>query len=49
MSTEVQSKMTFSEIISFSLVTPFVVLVMPFLLAVYTLGFLMDIVGWLDS
>ena len=42
-------RMTWGETISFALVTPFVALVMPFLLAAYTLGFFMDIVGWLDS
>ena len=42
-------RMTWGETISFALVTPFVALVMPFLLAAYTLGFFMDIFGWLDS
>ena len=42
-------RMTTGEAISFALVTPFVALVMPFLLAAYTLGFFMDIFGWLDS
>ncbi len=37
------------EFLSFCLVLPFVGLVLPFLLAAYTLGFLMDVVGWLDS
>lgn len=51
MSSQVESEksMSFGELISFSLVAPFVALVMPFLLAVYTLGFFMDMVGWLDT
>ena len=40
---------SFSEFMSFILVAPFVGLVLPFLLAVYTLGFFMDITGWLDT
>ena len=42
-------KMTVGEFVSFALITPFVALVMPFLLAVYTLGFFMDIVGWQET
>ena len=34
---------------SFLLVAPFVGLVLPFLLAVYTLGFFLDLSGWLDT
>ena len=37
------------EFISFLLITPFVALILPFLGAAYTLGFLMDVVGWLDT
>jgi len=44
-----QDKMSLSEMASFSLVAPFVGLVLPFLLAVYFLGFLLDIVGWIDT
>jgi hypothetical protein len=42
-------KMSFTELVSFSLIAPFVGLVFPFLAAVYFLGFLMDVVGWLDT
>ena len=42
-------KMSLTELISFSLVAPFVGLVFPFLAAVYLLGFFMDVVGWLDT
>ena len=42
-------KMSFAELVSFSLVAPFVGLVFPFLAAVYLLGFFMDIAGWLDT
>lgn len=42
-------KMSFGELVSFSLVTPFVALVTPFLLAAYTLSFFMEMCGWLDS
>lgn len=38
-----------SEFFSFLVVLPFVGLVMPFLGAAYTLGFLMDVTGWLDT
>ena len=38
-----------SDLMSFLLVMPFVGLVLPFLLAAYTLGFLMDMVGWLET
>lgn len=41
--------MSITEFLSFSLITPFVVLMMPFLLASYTLGFLLDVVGWIDT
>ena len=37
------------EFLSFLVVLPFVVLVFPFLAAVYTLGFVLDLVGWLDT
>lgn len=37
------------DLMSFLLVMPFVGLVLPFLLAAYTLGFLMDMVGWLET
>jgi hypothetical protein len=37
------------DLVSFLVVAPFVFLVLPFLLAAYTLGFLMDQVGWLDT
>jgi hypothetical protein len=38
-----------SELVSFLLILPFVGLVAPFLGAAYTLGFLADMVGWLDT
>ncbi len=38
-----------SDFASFALIFPFVGLVMPFLLAAYTLGFFCDLVGWLDT
>lgn len=44
-----KERMSFGELVSFALITPFVALVMPFLLASYTLGFFMDVAGWLDS
>ena len=37
------------DMLSFSLISPFVGLMMPFLLAVYVLGFLLDVVGWYDT
>jgi hypothetical protein len=37
------------ELMSFLLVMPFVGLVLPFLLAAYTLGWALDMVGWLDT
>ena len=37
------------ELASFALVLPFVALVLPFLLSAYTLGWLLDQVGWLDT
>ncbi len=40
---------SFSDLMGFLVVLPFVALVMPFLGAAYTLGFLMDITGWLDT
>ena len=40
---------SFSEITSLILMIPFLVLVMPFLGAVWTLGFFEDLVGWLDT
>lgn len=38
-----------SDLAQFLLVMPFVGLVAPFLLGAYTLGFLQDLVGWLDT
>jgi hypothetical protein len=40
---------SWKDFLSFSLIGPFVGLVMPFLLAVYVLGFLLDVVGWYDT
>ena len=40
---------SYSEFFSFLIVAPFVGLVLPFLLAVYTLGFFLDMIGWLDT
>lgn len=40
---------SFSDFITFMLVMPFVGLVLPFLLAAYTLGWFMDMVGWMDA
>lgn len=40
---------SFSEFLSFLLILPFVGLILPFLGAAYTLGFFMDVVGWLDT
>lgn len=40
---------SFSDFIAFMLVMPFVGLVLPFLLAAYTLGWFMDMVGWMDA
>ena len=37
------------EFLAFLLVLPFVGLVFPFLMAAYTLGFFMDLVGWLET
>ncbi len=37
------------EFLSFMISLPFVGLVLPFLLAAYTLGFFMDLVGWIDT
>ncbi len=37
------------ELVSFLLIAPFVGLVFPFLMAAYSLGFMMDLVGWLDT
>lgn len=37
------------EFFSFLLVLPFLGLVAPFLIAVYSLGFVLDMVGWLDT
>ena len=37
------------EFVSFLLIAPFVGLILPFLGAVYTLGLIMDITGWLES
>lgn len=40
---------SYGEFFSFLLVLPFVGLIFPFLAAVYALGFVMDVVGWLDT
>jgi hypothetical protein len=40
---------SFSNLLSFMLVLPFVGLVLPFLLAAYTLGWCMDMVGWMET
>ncbi|MBI2601735.1 MAG: hypothetical protein HYW48_01650 [Deltaproteobacteria bacterium] len=40
---------SFPQLLSFLLILPFVGLVAPFLMAVYSLGFLEDLVGWLDT
>ena len=37
------------DFLSFLLILPFVGLIFPFLGAAYTLGFIMDITGWLDT
>jgi hypothetical protein len=39
---------SFLDFIGFLVMLPFIALVMPFLGAAYTLGFIMDITGWLD-
>jgi hypothetical protein len=38
-----------AELLSFLVVVPFVALVAPFLLAAYTIGFVQDVTGWLDT
>jgi hypothetical protein len=38
-----------SDFCSFLLIMPFVGLVFPFLAAAYILGFLLDVVGWIDT
>lgn len=38
-----------ADFISFMLILPFVGLILPFLGAAYTLGFFMDLCGWLDT
>lgn len=40
---------SFADLMSFLLVIPFVGLVLPFLLAAYTLGWFMDMVGWMET
>ncbi len=40
---------SWSDFASFMLIMPFVAFIGPFLLASYTLGFVQDITGWLDS
>ena len=40
---------SFSEFFSFLLILPFIGLVLPFLVAVYTIGFFADITGWLET
>ncbi len=40
---------SFSELVSFLFVLPFVGLVLPFLLAAYTLGWFLDMVGWMKT
>ena len=37
-----------SDLTAFALLVPFLGLIAPFLIAAYTLGFLQDMVGWLD-
>ena len=37
------------EFLSFMVILPFVGLILPFLGAVYTLGFFLDICGWNDT
>ncbi len=37
------------EFLQFLLVLPFIGLVAPFLIASYTLGFVTDAIGWLDT
>jgi hypothetical protein len=37
------------DFFSFLLVTPFLVFVLPFVGAVWTLGFVEDLCGWLDT
>jgi hypothetical protein len=38
-----------SEFISYALLLPFLGLIAPFLIAVYTVGFFEDMLGWLDT
>lgn len=40
---------SFSDFLSFLLILPFIAFVMPFLGAVWTLGFFEDLIGWLDT
>ncbi len=40
---------SFPDFVGFLVILPFVALVLPFLGAAYTLGFVMDITGWLDT
>ena len=40
---------SFSDFASFMLVMPFIGLVLPFLLAAYTLGWFMDMMGWMKN
>jgi uncharacterized protein involved in cysteine biosynthesis len=40
---------SFGDLASFMVIIPFVALVAPFLLAAYTLGFVQDVTGWLES
>ena len=37
------------DLLAFLIIVPFIGLVAPFLVAVYTLGFVEDITGWLDT
>ena len=38
-----------ADFASFLVIVPFVGLVAPFLIAAYTLGFIQDITGWLET
>ena len=40
---------SWSEFFAFLIVLPFVGLVFPFLAAAYTLGFFLDLFGWIDT
>jgi hypothetical protein len=40
---------SWTDFLSFSLILPFVGLVLPFLITAYVVGFLMDVIGWYDT